>query len=92
MWVDTRFVASEDVGAMAMRAHKAALLSVDHGNLAHGDLHGTLAQRVRQTSYVEDWEFRRRSRRGGEASGEVGTGGLVLDKPNFICKLSKIKQ
>ena len=57
VWVGTRFVASEEAGAT--RAHKAALLSADHGDILRTVIYTGRPLRVRRTPYVEDWELNR---------------------------------
>ncbi|KAI0285762.1 2-nitropropane dioxygenase [Russula aff. rugulosa BPL654] len=59
VWVGTRFVASEEAGAT--RAHKAALLSADHGDVARTLIYTGRPLRVRRTPYVDDWERNRQA-------------------------------
>jgi len=59
VWVGTRFVASEEAGAT--RAHKAALLSADHGDVARTVIYTGRPLRVRRTPYVDDWEHNRQA-------------------------------
>jgi NAD(P)H-dependent flavin oxidoreductase YrpB (nitropropane dioxygenase family) len=59
VWVGTRFVASEEAGAT--RAHKAALLSADHGDVARTLIYTGRPLRVRRTLYVDDWERNRQA-------------------------------
>ena len=59
VWVGTRFVASEEAGAT--RAHKAALLSADHGDVVRTLIYTGRPLRVRKTPYVEDWEQNRQA-------------------------------
>jgi NAD(P)H-dependent flavin oxidoreductase YrpB (nitropropane dioxygenase family) len=59
VWVGTRFVASEEAGAT--RAHKAALLSADHGDVVRTVIYTGRPLRVRKTPYVEDWEQNRQA-------------------------------
>jgi len=59
VWVGTRFVASEEAGAT--RAHKAALLSADHGDILRTVIYTGRPLRVRRTPYVEDWELNRQA-------------------------------
>jgi len=59
VWVGTRFVASAEAGAT--RAHKAALLSADHGDVARTVIYTGRPLRVRRTPYVDDWEHNRQA-------------------------------
>ena len=59
VWVGTRFVASEEAGAT--QAHKAALLSADHGDTVRTVIYTGRPLRVRRTPYVEDWELNRQA-------------------------------
>jgi NAD(P)H-dependent flavin oxidoreductase YrpB (nitropropane dioxygenase family) len=59
VWVGTRFVASEEAGAT--RAHKAALLSAEHGDVARTLIYTGRPLRVRRTPYVDDWERNRQA-------------------------------
>ena len=59
VWVGTRFVASEEAGAT--RAHKAALLSADHGDVVRTLIYSGRPLRVRRTPYVDDWENNRQA-------------------------------
>ena len=57
VWVGMQFVALEEVGAT--RAHKAALLSADHGDVVRTLIYSGRPLRVRRTPYVDDWEHNR---------------------------------
>jgi len=59
VWVGTRFVASEEAGAT--RAHKAALVSADHGEVVRTLIYSGRPLRVRRTPYVDDWERNRQA-------------------------------
>jgi NAD(P)H-dependent flavin oxidoreductase YrpB (nitropropane dioxygenase family) len=59
VWVGTRFVASEEAGAT--RAHKAALLNADHGEVVRTLIYSGRPLRVRRTPYVDDWERNRQA-------------------------------
>ncbi|KAI9450075.1 2-nitropropane dioxygenase [Russula earlei] len=59
VWVGTRFVASEEAGATA--AHKAAVLSADHGDVVRTLIYTGRPLRVRRTPYVDDWEQNRQA-------------------------------
>jgi NAD(P)H-dependent flavin oxidoreductase YrpB (nitropropane dioxygenase family) len=59
VWVGTRFVASEEAGAT--RAHKAALLSADHGEVVRTVIYSGRPLRVRRTPYVDEWEHNRQA-------------------------------
>jgi NAD(P)H-dependent flavin oxidoreductase YrpB (nitropropane dioxygenase family) len=89
--VGTRFVTSDEEGAT--RAHKAAVLSAEHGDIARTLIYTGRPLRVRRTPYVDGWEQNRQaeireltakghhpeSSRDGEAPGGVGPGGHVHD-------------
>ncbi|KAH9967174.1 2-nitropropane dioxygenase [Russula dissimulans] len=59
VWVGTRFVASEEAGAT--RAHKAAVLSADYGDVVRTLIYTGRPLRVRRTPYVDDWEQNRQA-------------------------------
>jgi len=59
VWVGTRFVASDEAGAT--RAHKAAVLSADHGDIVRTLIYTGRPLRVRRTPYVDDWEQNRQA-------------------------------
>jgi len=59
VWVGTRFVASEEAGAP--RAHKAAILSADLGDMVRTVIYTGRPVRVRRTPYVDDWERNRQA-------------------------------
>jgi len=59
VWVGTRFVASEEAGST--RAHKAAVLSADHGDVVRTLIYTGRPLRVRRTPYVDDWEQNRQA-------------------------------
>jgi len=59
VWVGTRFVASDE--ASATRAHKAALISADHGDVVRTLVYTGRPMRVRRTPYVDDWEHNRQA-------------------------------
>jgi NAD(P)H-dependent flavin oxidoreductase YrpB (nitropropane dioxygenase family) len=59
VWVGTRFVASDEAGAT--RAHKAAVLSADHGDITRTLIYTGRPLRVRRTPYVDDWEQNRQA-------------------------------
>jgi NAD(P)H-dependent flavin oxidoreductase YrpB (nitropropane dioxygenase family) len=59
VWVGTRFVASDEEGAT--RAHKAAVLSAEHGDIARTLIYTGRPLRVRRTPYVDDWEQNRQA-------------------------------
>ena len=59
VWVGTRFIASEEAGAP--RAHKAAIVSADHGDMVRTTIYTGRPIRVRRTPYVDDWERNRQT-------------------------------
>ncbi|KAI9458181.1 2-nitropropane dioxygenase [Lactarius psammicola] len=59
VWVGTRFVASEEAGAS--KAHKQALLSAGHADIARTLIYTGRPLRVRRTPYVDDWERNRQA-------------------------------
>jgi len=59
VWVGTRFVASEEAGAP--RAHKAAIVSADLGDMVRTVIYTGRPVRVRRTPYIDDWEHNRQA-------------------------------
>ena len=59
VWVGTRFVALEEAGAT--KAHKAAVLAADHGDVVRTLIYTGRPLRVRRTPYVDDWETNRQA-------------------------------
>jgi len=51
VWVGTRFIASEEAGAP--RAHKAAIVSADHGDMMRTVIYTGRPVRVRRTPYID---------------------------------------
>jgi len=54
IWVSRRFITLVEAGAS--KAHKDALLSVDHGDIVHTLIYTGRLLHVHQTPYVNDWE------------------------------------